>query len=532
MTAMAGGPRPDEGPAMNAVLERPAADAGAPRSLEEIFPLRGDAHRGRRMHEAWRAFPGERTDNVRQALGRGKSPPEIAYAIGEIVHNHFRTRGITLASFELRRLVAELLAQRGDDRAGTREQGPPGKAPLVEFANDPSSRRATWTGAEAVASSPARDEAVFDAPPSRLVTVTSRDDELALLAAVAVKVRARLGADPYVLARALVVEAIAAAIADLRRPDGADRQRLARLVLSELCGLGPIDRLWSDGSVHAVFVNGPASVQVERDGVIEATAERFRDHAHLEEIARRLAPRPVAGAASVNLRDGSEGVVLFPPAAPDGPVVALRRGAPGEATFERLISAGRLDRPMADLLRIAARSRLNVLVVGPARAGKSALLAAIARDMGDARLVTLAPHRAFSWPSGAKVELVISPQAPFAAVLSAAAQLRADLMIADSLSPEDAPALSDLLARGGRGIVAAGDARAMTRLARERVDLVVRLGIAGDGLFVVASMEDATGAELFAYREHGTFHRRAAVASFAGTVQKAGYGAALASVLA
>lgn len=525
MTAMDGGPRLDEGPAMNSVLERPAADAGTPRSLEEIFPLRGDANRARQMQEAWRAFPGEMTDKVRQALGRGQSPPEIAYAIGEIVHSYFRTRGITLASFELRRLVAELLAQRQGQRAPRQMAG------LVQFANDPSSRRTTWTGAEAAASAPARDEPVLDSPPSRLVAVTSRDDELALLAAVAAKVRARLGGDPFVMARAVVVEAVAATVDELRRPDQAERERLARLVLSELCGLGPIDRLWADASVHAVFVNGPQSVQVERDGVIEATADRFRDHAHLEAIAKRLAPQPVAGAAAVNLRDGSEGVVLFPPAAPNGPVLALRRGAPGKATFERLISAGRLSRPMADLLRIAARSRLNVLVVGPPRAGKTALLAAIARDMSDTRLVTLAPHRGFSWPAPAKVELVISPQAPFAAVLPAAVQLRADLMIADSLDPEDAPALSNLLMRGTRGIVAAGEPRAMTRLARDKVDLVVRLGPSGEGLFAVVSMEDATGAELFAYRERGTFHRRVAVASFAGTVQKAGYGEALASVL-
>src|SRR5215468_11277085 len=118
MTAMDGGPRLDEGPAMNSVLEPPAADAGAPRSLEEIFPLRGDANRARQMQEAWRAFPGEVTEKVHQALGRGTSPPEIAYAIGEIVHTYFRTRGITLASFELRRLVAELLAQRGLARRG------------------------------------------------------------------------------------------------------------------------------------------------------------------------------------------------------------------------------------------------------------------------------------------------------------------------------------------------------------------------------------------------------------------------------
>lgn len=526
MTAMDGGPRLDEGPAMNSVLERPAGDAGRARSLEEIFPLRGDANRARQMQEAWRGFASEMTDKVRDALGRGTSPPEIAYAIGEVVHSYFRTRGITLASFELRRLVAELLAQRGDE-GRTPQDG----EPLVQFASDPTGRRTTWTGGEAVASTPARAEGLVDAPASRLVAVTSRDDDLALLNKVAATVRTRLRADPYVLARPVVVEVIAAALDELHRLDGPEREHLARLVLSELCGLGPIDRLWADPSVHAVFVNGPQSVQVERDGVMEATAEQFRDQAHLEDIARRLAPQPVAGAAAVALRDGGEGVVLFPPAAPDGPVVVLRRGAPGEATFERLISAGRLDRRMADLLRIAARSRLNVMVVGPARAGKSALLAAIARDMGDARLVTLAPHRMFSWPAPAKVELVTSPQAPFAALLSAAAQLRADLMIADALSAEDAPALSDLLVRGMRAIVTAGEGRAMTRLVRDKIDLVVRLGPGGGGLFVVASMEDATGAELFAYRERGTFQRRVGTASFADTVQKAGYGEALASVL-
>src|SRR4029450_4856292 len=120
MTAMEGGERLDEGPAaLNSVLERPHAD-GRARPLEEIFPLRGDAGRARLMQETWRAFAVGMASRVAAAFGDGRSPPEIAYAIGEVVHNSFRTRGVTLTSYELRRLVAELLAQR---------QHPPRSAP-------------------------------------------------------------------------------------------------------------------------------------------------------------------------------------------------------------------------------------------------------------------------------------------------------------------------------------------------------------------------------------------------------------------
>lgn len=515
MTAMDGGERLDEGPAaLNSVLERPRADVDA-RPLEEIFPLRGDAGRAHLMQETWRAFADGMTVAVAAAFGDGRSPSEIAYAVGEIVHNYFRTRGVTLTSYELRRLVAELLAQR------ERGRRPPTSGPLVQFASEPSTRTVPWTDA-VVAPPPAVADAVFAGPPSPLVSMTPREID-----DVVAKVRARLAGDPVGLPRKLVSDAIASV---LGRSPPEERDRLARLALSELCGLGPIDRLWADRSIRAVFVNGPAAVYVERAGVIEPSQERFRDGAHLEEIVGRLVKRTASPAAAISLRDGSEGVVLFPPAAPAGPVLTLRRGEPGEATLERLVAAGRLDRRMADLLRIATRSRLNMLVVGPERSGKTALLAALARDVGDARVVTLARHRAFRWASGAKVELAASPQAPLATLLPAGLRLRPDLLVVDSLQPSDASALGDLLSAGARGIVAAGEPQAISGVPRQSVDLLVNVGRL-HGSFVVTSIEDATGAQLFAYQEGGGFQRRTATASFAGTVHKAGYGEALSSVL-
>lgn len=509
MTAMDGGERLDEGPAaLNSVLERPHAE-GRARPLEQIFPLRGDAGRARLMQETWRAFSVGMADRVAAAFGDGRSPPEIAYAIGEVVHNYFRTRGLTLTSYELRRLVAELLVQR------------PTGGPLVQFASEPSTGTTTWTD---VAGPPPATvgDAVFAGPPSRLVTVTPRD-----MADIVAKVRAALKGDPFGLPRKVVIDAIASAL------DGSpaeERDRLARLALSELCGLGPIDRLWADRSIRAVFVNGPDALYVEREGGIEPSLERFRDRAHLEQIVGRLVRRRMSSAAAISLRDGSEGVVLFPPAAPAGPVLALRRGEPGEATLERLVGAARLSRPMADLLRIAARSRLNALVVGPEGAGKTVLLAALARDLADRRVATLAPHREFRWESASKIEITASAQDSLSTLLAASLQLRPEVLVVDSLQPSDASVLGRLLAAGARGIIAAGQPQAIAVVPRQSVDLLVSVGRL-HGSFVVTSIEDATGAQLFAYQKGGGFQRRTATASFAGTVHKAGYGEALSSVL-
>jgi hypothetical protein len=187
MTALSGGEQlDDERAPQNSVPERPDAAAGderrAPRPLEEIFPLRGDVTRGRQMQETWRSFGAEMEEAVRAALDTSRSPPEIAYAIGGIVHNYFRTRGVTLTSYELRRLVGELLALR---------QRAPG-APLVAFTAEPAAAENSWTGDEPGTSRPVVPDLVFEGPPSPLVDMASRDGDLALLAAVTARARAAL----------------------------------------------------------------------------------------------------------------------------------------------------------------------------------------------------------------------------------------------------------------------------------------------------------------------------------------------------
>jgi pilus assembly protein CpaF len=504
------------------VHDRPESGQGGasaePRSVGEIFPAGGGTDRGRELQGTWRAFCQDMAVAVKDALAHGRSPPEIAYAIGELVHNYFRTRGVTLTSYELRRLVAELLEQHRPAKQSDT---------LVLFTGEPA--KTPWAGDETPRSSAHQvAEAVFEPPPSPVVSVQPPDAAAfeRRLARLLERVPGRLTS----WQRDAVIQAIDDALAEQAETlDAPTRETLAAAARSELLGLGLIDRLWADRTVRAVFVNGPKLVFVERDGLLEPAGEVFRDEAHLVALLGRLVARPASGVAEFTLRDGSTGAVIFPPAAPTGPVLALRRAEPGEATLERLTRAGMLAPAMADLLRISARSGLNMLVSGPQGSGKTALLAALARDLdGVARVVTVARHRQFRWSSTTKVELVASAASSYPVMLAAAARLRPAVLVLDSAQSADIAVVGERLLRGERGTLVAIEPETPTSVARS-ADLVMRLARGQDGLPRVTSMEDGAGQSMFIHTG-GEFRRRAVVPAFAPILQSKGFGEALAHI--
>jgi Flp pilus assembly CpaF family ATPase len=565
MTALSGGGQPDNaGPSSSdSVLERPTGGAVAPAT---------DSTRDAQMKETWAAFNREAVGAVRVAVTLDRSPPEIAYAVGEIVHNYFRARGATLTSYELRQRVAELLDQHGvakpdvlkpeapaaapepvtpepvtpEPAATTAPEPPPPEAlpepvptpapepappapteavpHVVSFAQEPPAK--AWQGGESPPAPPAVPERVFEPPPSRLVEMLEREDAAfdRLLGGVVDSARPHVGPRSE---RSAAQAIVADAIEGLLREEGIAaspemRRRLEAAALSELCGLGLIDRLWADHTIHAVFVNGPAAIHVERNGAVARVEDRFRDPGHLAGLLARLAPRPANGVAQFQLRDGTSGVVIYPPAAPGGPVLSLRRPEPATATFDRLLAAGFLDAAMADLLRHAARARRNVLVSGPAASGKTALLVALARDREEVRVATVARHRAFRSALATRVELVAQDGgASLPVLLSAAGGLQPDLVIVDTLRLEDIPALVERLSRGPRGTIAAVEPASFAAGLTHAVDLVVRTTRGKDGLCRIVSLQDAAGTVLFAF-EGGHFVRRgpdAAFAALAGTLR-------------
>src|SRR5262245_39469691 len=95
--------------------------------------------------------------------------------------------------------------------------------------------------------------------------------------------------------------------------------------------LSPIRAFLDDPTVSEVMINGPSQIFIERKGRLEMTDARFDDRDELAAAIRNVAQyvgkhadaeRPILEA---RLPDGSRVEAVLPPAAPDGPHVAIRR---------------------------------------------------------------------------------------------------------------------------------------------------------------------------------------------------------------
>ncbi len=146
---------------------------------------------------------------------------------------------------------------------------------------------------------------------------------------------------------------------------------------------GPIRPYLEDDTVAEVMINGPDLVYVERAGRIERVPVRFAGREQLLAALRNLAQyvgrhfdeqRPILEA---HLPDGSRVEAIIPPAAPDGPNIAIRRFFRNTLTIERLIELGSLTRDAAETLRALVLAKQNIIVAGGTASGKTSLLNAL-----------------------------------------------------------------------------------------------------------------------------------------------------------
>jgi pilus assembly protein CpaF len=194
------------------------------------------------------------------------------------------------------------------------------------------------------------------------------------------------------------VERTLAEIATQRRIqlNGREQRALARELVNDMLGLGPLEPLLEDDSVTDIMVNGPERVFVERSGKLVLSGVRFRDAAHVSHVCQRIAGRigrridESSPMVDARLQDGSRVNIVFPPLALDGPYISIRKFSRNRIDFARLIEFGTMTPPVARVLEMASRARLNVIISGGTGSGKTTLLNALSRliDIGE-RIVTI-----------------------------------------------------------------------------------------------------------------------------------------------
>ncbi|HXV29880.1 MAG TPA: ATPase, T2SS/T4P/T4SS family, partial [Sinorhizobium sp.] len=158
---------------------------------------------------------------------------------------------------------------------------------------------------------------------------------------------------------------------------------LVRDITDEMLGLGPIEPLLSDESVADILINGYKSVYVERGGVLECTAVRFKDEDHLLRVINKIVSavgRRVDEATPMvdaRLKDGSRVNVAIRPISVDGPLVSIRKFTRKPLTMERLVEFGAMAEEMRILLSAAVKGRVSMVISGGTGSGKTTLLNAL-----------------------------------------------------------------------------------------------------------------------------------------------------------
>ncbi len=178
--------------------------------------------------------------------------------------------------------------------------------------------------------------------------------------------------------------------------NAAETRDLVTLLINEMLGLGPLEPLLADDSVTDIMANGPSSIWVERGGRLERVRARFRDTAQMMAVINRIVTAigrridESSPLVDARLADGSRVNIIIPPLAIDGPAISIRKFARQVIDLDRMVAQGNLARPMATLLKVAARARLNILVSGGTGSGKTTLLNALSRCISEEeRIVTI-----------------------------------------------------------------------------------------------------------------------------------------------
>ena len=179
-------------------------------------------------------------------------------------------------------------------------------------------------------------------------------------------------------------------------PADVDHDKLAKEVLDEAVGLGPLEDLLADESVTEIMVNKYDDIYVERGGRLTKSEVTFSsDDAVMSAIERIVSPlgrridesSPMVDA---RLKDGSRVNAIIPPLALRGPCVTIRKFSKKKLTAGDLIGFGAVSPAMVAFLQVAVAQRRNIVISGGTGSGKTTLLNMLSSFIpADERIVTV-----------------------------------------------------------------------------------------------------------------------------------------------
>jgi pilus assembly protein CpaF len=238
----------------------------------------------------------------------------------------------------------------------------------------------------------------------------------------------------------------------------------------------------------------------------------------------------------IRFSDGTKVHIVMPPLAPQGPILTVRKPAPGFAQLNDLVGSGMMTAAMADLLGHAVDAGRNILVAGASEAARTTLLGALgARIPEGVRTVLLENSGAMNLPQSSVVRLEAGSgqrtSFDMGYLCRAAVKMAPERIILNAISGGEAYEWATLAAGATFGSMAAitgvhakdalerlealaqlggsqGSARAMRSQIARAVHLVAVVHRGPDGKERIHQISEVQGVDFDAYRVSDIFYAR------------------------
>ncbi len=159
-----------------------------------------------------------------------------------------------------------------------------------------------------------------------------------------------------------------------------ERKAIADSLFNAMRGFDLLQPLVDEPSITEIMVNGPGRIFYEQNGRLFQAGIQFNSVRHLTGVianffgrANRLIheKQPLA---NMRLPDGSRVHAALPPAAPDGPVLTIRKFTGLRPEMNTLIEQDFISQTAADLLIRAVQERKSIFLCGGTGSGKTTFL--------------------------------------------------------------------------------------------------------------------------------------------------------------
>lgn len=175
-----------------------------------------------------------------------------------------------------------------------------------------------------------------------------------------------------------------------------DRIELKKSIYNSIKKLDVLSDLLEDNDITEIMINGPNSIFIEKNGIIQKADLKFGSKERLSTAIQQIVStvnRQVNQSEPIQdaiLQDGSRVNIVLSGISCDGDIVTVRKFSKDKITIDQLIEKEAITKEAADFLKLVVKAKYNIFISGGTGTGKTTFLNALTDFIPcDERVITI-----------------------------------------------------------------------------------------------------------------------------------------------